>query len=144
MIKFAGDIIVLHMCSKDHNHMMYISWDTEWDRQNFLSFWVIFFPLKILKKKKKMPGDVYHKWRSFDVWFLKYKVRQTEIFVILGYFLPFQPPGNLENKNFKIEKKNNWRHYHFTYLNHKWKWYDIWLLIYEAWQKEFFAILDRF
>ena len=24
--------------------MMYGSWDTEWDRQNFLSFWVIFCP----------------------------------------------------------------------------------------------------
>ena len=132
------------MCSKDHNHMMYISWDTEWDRQNFLSFWVIFFTFKILKKKKKMPGDVYHKWRLFDVWFLKYKVRQTEIFVILGYFLPFQPPDNLENQNFKIEKKNTWRHYHFTYLNHKWKSHDIWFLIYGAWQKEFFVILDRF
>ena len=29
---------ILHMCTKNYNHMMYASWDTEWDRQNFSSF----------------------------------------------------------------------------------------------------------
>ena len=40
--------------------------------------------IKILKKTKKKPGDiillyihVYHKWRSYDIWFLKYN-RQTD------------------------------------------------------------------
>ena len=42
--KFAGDII-LHMCNKNQDHMMYGSWDMEWDRQNFFLFWVIFCPL---------------------------------------------------------------------------------------------------
>ena len=53
--------------------------------------------IKIFKKMKKMPGDtillnihVYHKWRLYNIWFLKYKVQQTEIFDILGHFLPFQ------------------------------------------------------
>ena len=41
--KIAGDIIILHKCTKNHNHMRYSSWDMEWDRQNFLSFWTIFF-----------------------------------------------------------------------------------------------------
>ena len=43
-----------------------------------------------------MPGDiillyihVYNKWWSYDIWFLKYKVQQTEIFNILGHFFPF-------------------------------------------------------
>ena len=70
-------------------------------------FWAIFcpsppFPLMILnndpenqhfEKKKKMPGDIIflylhvcHKWKSYDIWFLKYKVRQTKIFVISGHF----------------------------------------------------------
>ena len=35
---------------------------------------------------------------------LKYKVQQTETFIILGYFLPFQHPHKRENQNFKIEK----------------------------------------
>ena len=30
------------MCTKNHNHMMYNFWDTECDRQDFLSFWAIF------------------------------------------------------------------------------------------------------
>ena len=47
---------------------------------------------------------MHHKWRSYDMWFPKCKVRQTEIFVILGNFLPFQPPDNPENQNFKIKK----------------------------------------
>ena len=73
---------------------------------------------------KKIPGDiillyihVYHKWRSYNIWFLKYKMQQTEIFDILGHFLPFQPLDNLENQNFNIEK-NTWRYYHFTHLHH--------------------------
>ena len=36
--KFAADIIILHICTKNHNKMMYCSWDTEWDRQNFCHF----------------------------------------------------------------------------------------------------------
>ena len=35
---------------------------------------------------------------------LKYKVRQTEAFVILGNFLPFQPADKPDNQSFKIEK----------------------------------------
>ena len=42
MTKFAEDIIIWHMCNKNHNHLMYGSWDIKWDRQNFLSFWAIF------------------------------------------------------------------------------------------------------
>ena len=92
--------------------------------------------IKILKKMKKLPEDiillyihVYHKWRSYDIWFLKCKVWQTEIFDILGHFLLFQPLENLENQNFNIEK-NTWRYYHFIHLHHKWQSYDIWFLRY--------------
>ena len=61
MKKTPRDIIILHMCTINDNHMMYGSWDMEHDRQNFLSFWTIFCPftplttqkIKILKKWKK-------------------------------------------------------------------------------------------
>ena len=43
-------------------------------------------------------------FRSYDIWFLKYRVQQTEVFVILGHFLPFQPPGNPEIKILKLKK----------------------------------------
>ena len=42
MKKLSGDVMILHMFSKNHNHMMYASWDMEYDRHNFLSFWAIF------------------------------------------------------------------------------------------------------
>ena len=94
--------------------------------------------IKILKKMKKIPGDiillyihVYHKWRLYDIRFLKYKVRQTEIFDIFGHFLPFQPFDNLGNQNFNTEK-HTWRYYHFTHLHHKWQSYDVWFLRYGA------------
>ena len=59
--KHAGDIIILPTCTKNHNHMRYASWDTEWDWQNFWSLWAIFGAftqflnqkIKILKKCKK-------------------------------------------------------------------------------------------
>ena len=35
---------------------------------------------------------VYHKWQSYDVWFLRYGVWQTEFFVILDHFLYFYLP----------------------------------------------------
>ena len=40
--KKPGDIIILHMCTINDNHMMYGSWDIKHDRHNFLSFWTIF------------------------------------------------------------------------------------------------------
>ena len=46
---------------------------------------------------------MYHKWQSCDVWFLKYGARQTELFIILDYFLPFYP----SNKEQKTNKQTN-------------------------------------
>ena len=59
--KTPGDIVVLHMCTINDNHMMYGFWDMERDELNFLSFWTIFCPftpietwkIKILKRWKK-------------------------------------------------------------------------------------------
>ena len=90
------------------------------------------------RKKKKMPADiillyihVYHKWRSYDIWFLKYKVQQTETFIILGHFLSFLPPDNLEHQNFKIEE-NTRRYDLFTHLHYKWDNY----MMYDSWDME--------
>ena len=64
--KKPGDILILHMCTINDNHMMYGSWDMECNRQNFLSFWTIFFallPPNNLKNQnfdnmEKNPGDI--------------------------------------------------------------------------------------
>ena len=96
--------------------MVYGSWDTEWDRHNFLSFWAIFLPfyppnITNFEKNEKITWryyhftHVYHKWQSYDVWFLRYGAWQTEFFVILDRFLPFYPPNNPKNQNFEKLKK---------------------------------------
>ena len=63
MKKKPGDIIILHMCSINDNHTMYDSWDMEHNRQNFLSFWIIFCPTmdpenQNFGKMKKTPEDI--------------------------------------------------------------------------------------
>ena len=52
---------------------------------------------------------MYQKPQTYEVQFLRYGVRQT-FFVILGYFLPFNPPSsnNPENQNFEKMKKTSW------------------------------------
>ena len=63
--KNAGDAINLHMCTKNHNHMKYSSWDTKLD-WIFLPFWTTFEPSTPTKnpesqnfeKMKKASGDV--------------------------------------------------------------------------------------
>ena len=91
--KNAGDII-LHICTKNHNHMMY---------DGIFSFWVIFCPftslknpkIKILKKWKKPPGDiiifhVYQKSWSYGVCFLRYSATDKR-FCCFGPFFALIP-----------------------------------------------------
>ena len=105
MKKKLGDIITLHMCTINDNHMMYGSWDMECNRQNLFSFWTVFCsftPLTTQKIKILKNGRnawryhyftlVYHKWQSYDVRFLRYGVWHTEFFLILDYILPFYSP----------------------------------------------------
>ena len=51
---------------------------------------------------------MYHKWQSYNVWFLRCQAWRTEFFVILNDFLPFHPPNNLKNQNFEKMKKTPW------------------------------------
>ena len=120
--KQPGDIIILHMCTINDNHMMYGSWVIQHDRHIFLSFWTVFFlftPLttkksKILKKWKKHLEilsfyKVYHKWQSYDVWFMRYGAWWIEFFVILDWFLHFYPCKNPQNQNLKsLDSKSNY------------------------------------
>ena len=92
--------------------MMYGYWDMELDRQKVLSFWTVFCPFKKhLKNILKTPEDiiifssVYHKWQSYDVWFLRHGAWWTESFVVLDRLLSFYPPNNPKNQNFEELKK---------------------------------------
>ena len=65
--------------------------------------------IKILKKWKNTWRyyfkHVYHKWQPYGVWFPRYWVWQTKLFVILNHFLPFYPLKNLKKQYFEIMKK---------------------------------------
>ena len=145
---------------------VYGSWNTEWDRQNFLSFWANFCPFnsphlswyqksKLKKKKEKMPGDiillyilypfihVHHKWISYydrDMGPEKQSVI-GKFFSFWAIFWSFSPLKTqkiiLKLKKKKKKKKNTWR-YHFTHLHYKLQLYDVWFLKYGVCQTEFF------
>ena len=63
-----GDIIILHICTINDNHIMYGSWNIKHDRQDFLSFWTVFCPftslttwkIKILQKMKETDIIILH------------------------------------------------------------------------------------
>ena len=76
-----GDIIILHKYTKNHNCLLYCSWDNACDRCNF--YWGIFCSftpltvgkIKIFKKRKKL---IYQKLWSHEVWFLRYGAQRTD------------------------------------------------------------------
>ena len=98
------------------------SWDTEWDRQKFLSFWAIFALLytpekpgksKFGKNEKSLETrhypfiNVYHKWwRSYDVyiyiyiWLLRYKVDKQNLLSCWAIVCNFDPFWQFERKTF--------------------------------------------
>ena len=79
--KNPGDIIILHKCTKNHDQMLYGSWDMVRDGCNYFSFWVIFCPFTPLKSEKNVWRYhhftyAYQKLWSDDVRFLRYGVWQ--------------------------------------------------------------------
>ena len=87
MKKASGDVIILNMWTKNHNHMIYASWDMVRDRQNVFSFSTIicsFTPslsllttqkIRILKKWKDEKNSwIYHYFTQAHYkqqWFLR-------------------------------------------------------------------------
>ena len=52
MKKVSGDVIILHMRTRNYNHMMYASWDMECNTFFFWSFLAIFCPFTLLTTPK--------------------------------------------------------------------------------------------
>ena len=50
--KASRDIIILHKCTKNYDHMLYCSWDMAHNGFNYFSFWAIFCPFTSLKAQK--------------------------------------------------------------------------------------------
>ena len=81
MKKTPGDIIILHKCTKNHDHRLYCSWGMARDRCNYFSFWGIFCPFTpITAQKMKIPI----KWKKPGDTII---LRNGTLFFILDYFL---------------------------------------------------------
>ena len=100
---FTGDLIILHICTKNHNHMRYSSWDTEWDI--FLSFWIIL--------QLHITNDDHMMYGSWDI-----KQHRHDFLSIWAIFCLFTPSNNPENQNFEKMKKTPGDN-HFTHEYHK-------------------------
>ena len=119
--KIAGDIIILHKCTQNHNHMKYNS-----DRSfsHFRPFFLPFYPSnnpeeQNFKKKKKMSGNIIISQKCtindnrmmHDSWYMK---RVREFFAIFGYFLSFTPLilsfTHLTAQKIKMKKKDREKH----------------------------------
>ena len=115
--KTPGDII-LHLCTTNHDHMMYGSWDIKHNRQTFWYFKLFFALLppwqlgksKFWKNEKNSWRYCHfkhenHTWKSYDVWFLRYGARQSffSFWIIFCPFTPLPPPlpNNPVNQNFE-------------------------------------------
>ena len=105
--------IILNLCNKKHNHEVCLPRYGE--QQTIFCHFSPFFPLlphywpQKLKFGKNMKNTwIYypftHKPRSYHARFLRYKVQRSEFFVILGHFLPFDPPNNPKNNKKKHQE----------------------------------------
>ena len=60
--KIPGNIITLHKCNKNHDHMLYSSWYMVHNGYNYyFSFWAIFALLPTLTAKKI---KIFKKWKK--------------------------------------------------------------------------------
>ena len=113
--KTPGDIIILLLYTTN-NLMMYGSWDMECGRQNCLSRWTIFVHLSSKQRgesrfwKNEQNSWRYHhfiymyrKWKSYDVWSLRYGAWQMEFF--FSFWTVFCPFASQTTQKTRILKK---------------------------------------
>ena len=86
-----GDITILHNCSKNHDHMLYCSWDMAHGRCNcYFSFWAFFFallPPAIQKTQKNSPKNQnFKKWKKHLEISSFYKCTKNHDYMMYGYW----------------------------------------------------------
>ena len=108
----------LHRCTMNEDHIIYDSWDIRYNKEIFLSFWVIFCPLtllttqeikllKTMKKKKKKKKMINLEILSFEtcvpqmIWCMVPGIWSTtdRIFLILDHFCHFTLQTNQKIKS---------------------------------------------
>ena len=116
------DIIILHKCTKTHDHMLYCSWDLVRDGCNFyFSFRALFCPFtphnspknENFKKMKKRPGDIiilHNCTKNYDYTLYCFWDMACDgcncSFSFWAIFCPFTPLTARKMKISKKRKKN--------------------------------------
>ena len=119
--KMHWDIIVLHKCTKNHDHTLYCSWDMACDGCNCcFSFWAILFPFTPLTAQKmKIPK----KWKNHleisfytsvpKIMIICYTVHEiwcvTDVIITFhfGLFFALLPPITARKMKFKKMKETS-------------------------------------
>ena len=120
-------------------------------------FWPHYWPWKLkFGKNIKKPGDIIFLYMCtinedhtmYEVWFMRYKGRETDFFVSFGPFLALWPSNKPKNQNLKKWKQHLDISSFYTCVPQI-KSYDVWFLRYETWQTIFchfgqvFVLLPR-
>ena len=117
--KIPGDTVILQIFMINDNHMMYVPeiWSAT-DRifchsGPFFALLPHYVPRKSKFWKNKKHNwrcyhftNVYHKWQSYDVLFLRYRVQQTEFLLFWTIFYPFISLTTQKSKFCKKKKKH--------------------------------------
>ena len=126
--KTPGDIMILHMCTINYNHVMYGSWDTKHDKMNSCHFGQYFahLPPKNPKnqnfEKMKKSLEILSFYTSVPKFRIYYTVPEiwhlTDVTVIFhfGLFFALLPPKQPKKWKFWKNGKNTTRYHHFTHV----------------------------
>ena len=117
----SGNIIILHKCTKNHDHILYCSWDMACDRYNcyhsfILGYFLRFYPPNNPKKWKFHKNErnawryhhftqVYQKLWSYGIPFLRWRVTDVIVIFHFGLFFALLRPEKRKRKFQKKEKK---------------------------------------
>ena len=138
MKKVSGEVIILNLCNKKHNQIMYAYSDMDCNRHFFviLGFFFCSFTLLLTpeikwkinwKKKWKTPGDI-------SLWHMctinqnhMMHGSKDKVFCYFAIFWPLTLLITQKNQNFEKIKKRL-EIYHFTLVYQKSQSYDVWLM----------------
>ena len=115
--KIPGDVIILHQCTKNHNHMIFNLQNMMWIALQVILGNLCLLPnfwrkkSKCLKKRKKTPGYIIvlhlHPKNHNHLIYSSLKMMLTALQIILGQFSPFYSifaPKLKFSKNEKMPK----------------------------------------
>ena len=142
MKKTPGDIIILHLCKTNDDHMTHGSWDMERDRHIFFFHFGPFLPCSSRNNPKNQNFEEWKKYQEISFYtsvpkmtIIRCMVPETwsatdRIFLSFwAIFCPFTPLKTWKNNILK----NTWRYHHFIQVYQKSWSYAILFLRYGTW-----------